>query len=63
MLIIVRVCLGHHTQDATEVVSSLAADAAHESMIQQSLKFPSWQVLNIKPGSEEKLHDHFQEGM
>jgi hypothetical protein len=63
MLIIVRVCLRHNTQDATEVVASLAANAAHASMIQQSLKFPSRQVLNIKPGSEEKLHDHFQECM
>ncbi|KAJ6587885.1 hypothetical protein B0H19DRAFT_1225924 [Mycena capillaripes] len=33
MLIIVRVCLGHHTQDATEIAASLAANATHQAMI------------------------------
>jgi hypothetical protein len=70
MLIIVRVGLGHHTQDATEIAASLAANATHQSMIhsarssvQQPSNLPGWQVLGIKPSSGEKLWDQLPEEM
>jgi hypothetical protein len=60
MLIIVRVGLGHHTQDATEIAGSLTASATHQSIIpsarsslQQQSSLPSWQVFDIKVEREE----------
>jgi hypothetical protein len=70
MLIIVRVGLGHHTQDATEIAASLVANTTHQSMInsarssvQQPSNLPGWQVLGIKPSSGEKLWDQLPEEM
>ncbi|KAJ6587896.1 hypothetical protein B0H19DRAFT_1247622 [Mycena capillaripes] len=51
ILIIVRVCLGHHTRDATEIAASLAANATHQSII-----------LSARP-SDEKLRDQLPEEM